>query len=634
MRQLFVRSRFLPGAVVVLVAAAGLLPTAGAEAREGYPRTMNVYLINQPSPAQIEILSRFDVLALDVDFPKDNPGAFEYFRSVNPDIVLLGFIPVNGVVIEAQYYATDRTHYKYFQKLEANNWWLRDTQGGIIADWPTKGSANLTEDCPRVQGQTFADWFPQFVGEEVWKNGTSGWDGLFLDDVWATINWLNTVVEYPIDADGNGVPDAGPTLDAKWDAGNELIVQRVRQLVGPDAILIGNGPTDYYSDLNGVMVEDFPYEGPVDQDNIHYYAWNHWMFNRSGAYMLALDNFLSAPGPITTINSGGPGTRDEPDRTAYFERHKRFTLASALLGDGYYSLDEGWSDHASTWWEPEYDIYLGDPLGDAYTVDNNGVTIWRRDYEAAIVVVNPNNALSGATEQMPNVFGWDAYIGPRRDLVDTTAPEAVTDLVQAAPGTRSVEVTWTQPHDEGAGGGVASYHVRYNTEPIVTGFPWIEATPVANTIVPGRQGDRHTLEIPGLEPGRTYYVAVRALDHSGNIGSLGPSAEVTTDLEGGDEDAPSKWVRKIGLPSPNPARTQVSIHLNLAQRTPVHLEVYDLAGRRVYENRFERGAGEGEIGWDRRDERGRPVSPGLYFLRVRAGGTEVTRKLQVLGNGG
>src|SRR5262249_20702613 len=54
--------------------------------------------------------------------------------------------------------------------------------------------------------------------------------------------------------------------------------------------------------------------------------------------------------------------------------HKRFTLASTLLGDGYYSLDPSQLGHGALWWEPEFDHdgrgkgYLGYPRGQAYRV--------------------------------------------------------------------------------------------------------------------------------------------------------------------------------------------------------------------------------------------------------------------------
>ena len=41
----------------------------------------------------------------------------------------------------------------------------------------------------------------------------------------------------------------------------------------------------------------------------------------------------------------------------------------------------------------------------------------------------------------------------------------------------------------------------------------------------------------------------------------------------------------------------------------------------------ERRAGPHEVAWDGRDDRGRRVAAGAYFLRLRAGEASVTRKV-------
>ena len=57
------------------------------------------------------------------------------------------------------------------------------------------------------------------------------------------------------------------------------------------------------------------------------------------------------------------------------------------------------------------------------------------------------------------------------------------------------------------------------------------------------------------------------------------------------------------------------------------LAVHDLAGRRVAT--VHRGAlapGIHPFTWDGRTDRGEPARDGVYFLRLRAGGTEIARK--------
>ena len=72
--------------------------------------------------------------------------------------------------------------------------------------------------------------------------------------------------------------------------------------------------------------------------------------------------------------------------------------------------------------------------------------------------------------------------------------------------------------------------------------------------------------------------------------------------------------------SPNPSREGGRIGYTLARPGEVRVSVHDLAGRQVrLLDRGTRGAGRQELAWDGRDDRGRPVSPGVYLVKVRTG---------------
>ena len=90
-------------------------------------------------------------------------------------------------------------------------------------------------------------------------------------------------------------------------------------------------------------------------------------------------------------------------------------------------------------------------------------------------------------------------------------------------------------------------------------------------------------------------------------------------------------------PSPNPMRTgQGTAVLQLAVPGSMSggeydLSVFDLSGRRV--KRVDSGlapVGRFSLKWDLRDDRGRPVDGGVYFVRFSLGGKNVTHKLVVL----
>jgi hypothetical protein len=82
---------------------------------------------------------------------------------------------------------------------------------------------------------------------------------------------------------------------------------------------------------------------------------------------------------------------------------------------------------------------------------------------------------------------------------------------------------------------------------------------------------------------------------------------------------------------PNPFRSPTTIPFELGRGAHVHLSVHDLAGRRiarVADDTF--GPGAHSMVWTGVDEAGRPVPSGVYFVRMRAGNTAVSRKLVLL----
>jgi hypothetical protein len=71
--------------------------------------------------------------------------------------------------------------------------------------------------------------------------------------------------------------------------------------------------------------------------------------------------------------------------------------------------------------------------------------------------------------------------------------------------------------------------------------------------------------------------------------------------------------------------------LYLAEPGPVHLDVFDLRGRRV--RRLLAGAiltaGRHEMSWDGRNGRGAPVASGVYLIRAASAGTQAVTRLVI-----
>ena len=85
------------------------------------------------------------------------------------------------------------------------------------------------------------------------------------------------------------------------------------------------------------------------------------------------------------------------------------------------------------------------------------------------------------------------------------------------------------------------------------------------------------------------------------------------------------------FPNPFRAGNPVALELRLPSPSRVVADVHDLLGRRVatlVDSRME--AGRHRLAWDGLNENGRPGAAGVYFLRVRAGGEERTRKILMM----
>ncbi len=84
----------------------------------------------------------------------------------------------------------------------------------------------------------------------------------------------------------------------------------------------------------------------------------------------------------------------------------------------------------------------------------------------------------------------------------------------------------------------------------------------------------------------------------------------------------------LSAPSPNPSAGAARFEFSLPVAADAEVAVFDAAGRRVRTlARATLGAGAHAIAWDGRDAAGRATTPGLYWVRLAAGGQSVTRRL-------
>lgn len=604
------------------------------------PRTANVYIRNYYEPGDAEKLSRYDIVALDADTP---PEIVQEIRSFNTGTKILAFIPSNGTYMSAMLFPDGSIWRELYETAETHNWWLRNTVGGQISDHGGKWTTNITEVCPKNSlGMGILDWYPIFIVYTLLGNGNGVWDGVYFDDCWVGINWvtIDTVLNpYPIDANLDGIADPAAQIDGWWKAGTDTLVSRVRRMLPPDMMVMGNGQNHFYT-MNGAMIENFPFTGYPEPTCPYHYSWDWDMFGNYG-YFNNEAGYNPNPARINIINTKWIyGDRYDPVRSSDFERLKRFTLVSCMLGNGYYSLD--WFDlpgnkkaHHSLWWEAEYDKPIGNPIGPAYQVNHEGVTIWRRDFENGSVVINPTASSfpPALADSLPFLDAWDAQIILNGEFYapDLTPPARVTDLRVTQIWADSVEVEWTNAGDDGMVGSAGAVTIRYKASAVLDNSNFLTGKRLLPGVYPDSAGTTQRARIGGLTLGQLYYVALRHTDDEGNSANVSNNAFFVAGNTVSDVP-PRPDVDRITLstPWPNPFVDRIGAALQVPRQgvTTARVSVLDAAGRRV--RLLVNGplpGGPQRLDWDGATDLGAPAPAGVYFWLLETDTTRDVRKI-------
>jgi hypothetical protein len=137
------------------------------------------------------------------------------------------------------------------------------------------------------------------------------------------------------------------------------------------------------------------------------------------------------------------------------------------------------------------------------------------------------------------------------------------------------------------------------------------------TLIGGAQQHGRWLDVD-VVPERTYAYTMSATRTDGGVERAGPHRVVAGAVAG---VSPALHLAI----APNPATHAASFRYVLPARGPIEIDIYDVVGRRVRRLLAAPAeAGTHVVRWDGRDDRGRRLTSGTYFVRL-ATGSEVTR---------
>jgi hypothetical protein len=290
---------------------------------------------------------------------------------------------------------------------------------------------NVTDSCPRVKLKGFSqkvNWVEYVYNLSVraswpaiyknsWDNGNYidqknlKYDGIIIDRFEDNESWLKWIADdghVQLDLKHNNKAVSDTAFDASWRHGTDIYYNLLKKAF-PGLPIIRNNPlTVRFDRYNGQVFETGGWSHPSR-------AWWNALFITSeqedsykvGCYMDWFRRGTLKPQYVMVEvyeDEGSPeadsdGSYKNPYKKPGFKpnyRRMRFSLASTLLGDGYYSYEINTDGHGSLglMWFDEYDNagkskgWLGQPKG-AYTALSNGAFL--REFDHGLALVNPNS---------------------------------------------------------------------------------------------------------------------------------------------------------------------------------------------------------------------------------------------------
>lgn len=369
-------------AVIVMMTgeASVPFPISAARGTQQAPKVLNLWFAWQMPEDVLPELAKWDVVVLDMDQQVRYPERIRRLRQLNPTIKILAYVDASNIATARFSEESHFPGYVLAQQI-SESWYVHRADGARASIWPGSWMLNVTSQSPTDnQGRRWSDALPQFIQEQMWSTGL--WDGIFLDNAIDNATWF---AGKNLDITGDGRAESDAAVDAAWKAGWQRMARNLRTRLGSKALIMGNGSVAFAGDLNGVLFENFPR-----------YGW-------ANGFRDYLNAIKQNDDPTVSALNGNTDNANRPNDWQLM----RFTLATALLGDGYYSFDEGDRNHGQTWWYDEYDAALGKASGPAERLQPSGGTdvregVWWRAYERGAVVVNSTSKSS--VVELPAVF--------------------------------------------------------------------------------------------------------------------------------------------------------------------------------------------------------------------------------------
>lgn len=374
--------------------------------------------------AVFDNLHYWDLVVLDAEViynASEYLGTTGILRKRNPNIIILSYFSSFDFSQNIPPIAPNGHDFFPTLRYFVNNldiaFLLKDTSGNRVNIFKGVGWENWTNGLNYTTG--IKTYLPDVMNTMiVSKNMT---DGIFFDWASTEIHWFSYAGNGngPIDMDNDGQAESDTQVNALHVAGWKEMVTNCRNLFPTETVIVGNAGwwtgTDYAGVLNGIMIENFQESPDTVTDK------NSWAAQMA---VYAKHVYLCPNPKLSFIMSNYLN----PSESHAFVR---YTLASALMFDGYFCHTNKDAGYQSARWYDEYAVnlntgeadrsvefkgYLGKPLGHAKNFHNynhllfsslyNGLEannhVWFREFENGLVIVNPTS--SGVTLNLGTTY--------------------------------------------------------------------------------------------------------------------------------------------------------------------------------------------------------------------------------------
>lgn len=352
--------------LIILIVFFGFPFPSYSYSKDTFPKLANYYLPWDIADNEAQDLAKWDLIVVHTQAVDRNSDLLQLIKQYNPNIKILAYFPSQEINNQAQTIDPNGAWGKIYNQVNSADWWLKNTGQQYLSHWPGTRLINVTNNALLKDGQRWNHWLPQFINNNYLKTNPN-WDGIFYDNCWPTVDWLN----FALDLNNDGQIDTAAGQNAYWSAGMTELLSYTKQIIAAEKLVVCNGGTNYRQNYQGRMFESFP-------------------LPNEGGWAKNLNDLLLT-GPYSIINAN---TANHGNQADY--QNMRFGFTSTLLGDGYYSFDSGDQNHGQKWWYDEYNAYLGKALGPARIYNNNSTSpfvpgTWQRHFENGLVLVNSAN---------------------------------------------------------------------------------------------------------------------------------------------------------------------------------------------------------------------------------------------------